>query len=400
MPQTAAMSTPIKPTEIPAGRLHLRPWQGSDADAVLAACQDPALQRWTSVPVPYTRRHAVQYVQDVSPQGWASGTAAHLAVVDATSERLLAAVSLMDVADGAAEVGAWAVADARGSGVVPAAVRALAGWAFGALGLHRLVWAAEAGNAASLRAAVKAGFCYEGRRRGSVVRRDGSRADGWLLGRTAADGPDGCPPPLPDLPVLRAGDLVLRSWRPSDEAAVARLMADDLFVPGKEERIGGRPTDLARWWVTEQAHEWWACGAGLPVCVVEGDRLVGSLLLFRAGRRAGIAEVGGWVAREARGRGVASVALTALLDWAVPALGLARLEWNTTPDNAGSLALAARLGFAREGTAAGALVVDGRRQDAVVLGLRVAASTGAAASQHRGDEARAPGGGRGGAELR
>jgi len=32
---------PAHGVEISAGRLHLRPWAAEDADAVLAACQDP-----------------------------------------------------------------------------------------------------------------------------------------------------------------------------------------------------------------------------------------------------------------------------------------------------------------------------------------------------------------------
>lgn len=365
----------LEPVEITAGRLHLRPWRPDDAEAVHAACQDPAVQRWTRVPVPYRREDAETYVGAVSEQGWTSGTAAHLAVVDAGSEQVLASVSLMGIAGGRAEVGAWAAPAARGRRVVPDAVQALARWAFGALDLVRLEWAAEVGNVASLRAGVHAGFRFEGRRACSMRRRDGADVDAWWLSRLASDGADGAVPVLPDPGVLRAGGLVLRLWRPDDAEAATAAMADDLFVPGKAALQGRPPQDAAQEWVADQAHEWWLRGAGVPVSVWDGDRLVGSLLLFRAGRRDGIAEVGVWVARAARGDGLARSALEALLEWAVPALGLARLEWVTTPDNAASQRLAARLGFVREGVAAGSLVQHGERVDGVVLG-RVVDPTG------------------------
>jgi RimJ/RimL family protein N-acetyltransferase len=47
-------------------RVRLRPWRPDDVDAVTAACQDPEVQRWTRVPVPYARSDAEAFVGDVS----------------------------------------------------------------------------------------------------------------------------------------------------------------------------------------------------------------------------------------------------------------------------------------------------------------------------------------------
>ena len=38
--------------------VRLRSWRPDDVGAVLAACQDPEIQRWTEVPVPYRHEHA------------------------------------------------------------------------------------------------------------------------------------------------------------------------------------------------------------------------------------------------------------------------------------------------------------------------------------------------------
>ena len=40
----------------------LRPWRPEDAEEVFRACQDPDLQHFTQVPVPYLLEHAVGFV--------------------------------------------------------------------------------------------------------------------------------------------------------------------------------------------------------------------------------------------------------------------------------------------------------------------------------------------------
>lgn len=51
-------------------RVALRHWRDSDRDIVFAACQDPEIQRWTTVPVPYTEQHAVDFVGTVAVEQW------------------------------------------------------------------------------------------------------------------------------------------------------------------------------------------------------------------------------------------------------------------------------------------------------------------------------------------
>ena len=48
----------IEPPTLRDGDLTLRPPLPGDAEAVTAACQDPAIQRWTFVPSPYRREPA------------------------------------------------------------------------------------------------------------------------------------------------------------------------------------------------------------------------------------------------------------------------------------------------------------------------------------------------------
>lgn len=173
----------MEPVEITAGRLHLRPWQPADAPAVHVSCQDAEIQRWiAAIPSPYREQDAREYVERISPDGWEAGSDATFAVLDATSARLLASVSLhhIDRKDGLAHLGFWCAAPERGRGVTASAVRAVCRWGFAGLGLGRIEWYAEVGNTASRRVAEKAGFVIEATLRSRLPCRDASRADAWL----------------------------------------------------------------------------------------------------------------------------------------------------------------------------------------------------------------------------
>ena len=172
----------MDPVEIAAGRLQLRPWQLADAHGVYTACQDTDIQRWTTVPSPYTEGDAEAFVGQVAPKAWAADLGAHFGVFDATTGELLASVGLVELvlAEAQAEIGYWTAPWARGRGVATDATLAVARWAFSALGVKRLDWLAVVGNTASRRVAERAGFTVEGTLRSRVHNRDGSRADAWI----------------------------------------------------------------------------------------------------------------------------------------------------------------------------------------------------------------------------
>jgi RimJ/RimL family protein N-acetyltransferase len=178
-PLTTTLTTP---------RLLLRPIGPDDAAAVYAACQDPEIQRWTTVPSPYLLEHAEHFTSDYAPKAWAAGDAAVFAVTDLSSGELLASVGLhfdRGRDDDTAEIGYWAAASARGRGVTTEALAAVCSWGFTSCGVRRLEWYAEVGNASSRRVAEKVGFSIEGTLRSFLLRPDGQRVDAWagsLLG--------------------------------------------------------------------------------------------------------------------------------------------------------------------------------------------------------------------------
>lgn len=74
-------------------------------------------------------------------------------------------------------------------------------------------------------------------------------------------------------------------------------------------------------------------------------------------------QVGYWVKREARGRGVATRALRLLSRWAFDELGARRVQLIAQPENLASQRVAEKAGFQREGLLRAYAELKGRRPD-------------------------------------
>jgi RimJ/RimL family protein N-acetyltransferase len=142
------------------GVIALRGFRSTDVAALVEACQDPEIPRFTLVPSPYTEDHAGAWLRRLAV-GRAAGTHMAFAIVDAPAgAALLGAVGLnvIDREQQAADVGYWLAAPARGRGVATRAVELVAAWAFDALGLERLELRTQEHNHASRAVAGRAGF--------------------------------------------------------------------------------------------------------------------------------------------------------------------------------------------------------------------------------------------------
>jgi RimJ/RimL family protein N-acetyltransferase len=341
----------MEPVEITAGRLHLRPWSLYDEDALLAACQDTEIQRWTTVPSPYTREDARNWLTAVAPEGWTAGTRASWAVLDATTGGLLAYVGLHAIKGRAAEVGYWCAAEARGTGIMTEAVGAACRWGFAALDLELVEWVAAVGNWGSRAVAEKCGFRVDGVRRGHLEH-SGRRVDAWVgslrRGEQMVDR-RALPPP----PVLTDGVVTLRGWRHEDDAPeVARACADALTARWLPVPVPYTLAD-ARSYLEQFVSGAWADGTSAELAVTDAatGELIGALGLKLHGRDRGYGEVGYWTAPWARGRGVAGRGAGLLAQWGLDVLGLARVELLADVDNLGSQRAAEKAGFVREGVA-------------------------------------------------
>ena len=80
------------------------------------------------------------------------------------------------------------------------------------------------------------------------------------------------------------------------------------------------------------------------------DLLVGGTLFPSINVGAGTAELGVFLAKDARGQGIVTRTVEAMIDWAFSERGLRRLEWRCAPGNEPSRAIPRRLGFTHEGT--------------------------------------------------
>ena len=83
----------------------------------------------------------------------------------------------------------------------------------------------------------------------------------------------------------------------------------------------------------------------------------------------GLAEVGYWLRREARGHGAATTAVRLVAGWAFGELGIGRLNLQTAPENLASQRVAERAGFTREGLLRAWLPTATGRRDSVMFSL-------------------------------
>ena len=168
-------------------RVRLRPWRADDVDDVVAACQDPEIQRWTQVPVPYGRDDAEGFVGGIAAQTAAEGGSLS-AVELREGGALVGSIALFPPTDGFGVIGYWTVAGHRGQDLTAEAVRVLTDWAFAERGLHRVELHVDPENTGSRWVAERAGFREEGVVRQRFLHR-GRPGDVVLCSRLPGDPP-------------------------------------------------------------------------------------------------------------------------------------------------------------------------------------------------------------------
>jgi RimJ/RimL family protein N-acetyltransferase len=179
-----------EPIELLTERLLLSVPLADDAEAIASACQDPEVQRWTTVPSPYALSDARSFVSTYVAAGWESGVTRTWAVRlrTHTGAVLVGMVGLEGVRDGAGEVGYWLAPTVRGQRIMVEAVAAVLEYGFDPAGaaLQRVQWRAYVGNVPSARVARGAGFRFEGVRRLGALGRT-SREDEWTAAVLSTD---------------------------------------------------------------------------------------------------------------------------------------------------------------------------------------------------------------------
>ncbi|OEU97507.1 acetyltransferase [Streptomyces qinglanensis] len=216
----------MEPITLRTERLLLRPFEERDEAALAAACDDPDIQRFVPVPEPYTLKDAEEFVRGVSANGWREDTMYNFGVFtrgapgdgadkggDGGADggraadgggpggELVGSMGLvrlsLHTAERQAELGFWTARGHRRKGYTAEAARAVADWAFSALGVERLEWLAQVENTGSRAVAQRLGFVEEGIARARIVHR-GTRRDARVAALLPSD--LGHPQPTPYLP--------------------------------------------------------------------------------------------------------------------------------------------------------------------------------------------------------
>jgi RimJ/RimL family protein N-acetyltransferase len=173
---------------------------------------------------------------------------------------------------------------------------------------------------------------------------------------------------LPGEPLVD-GPTAVRPWRDSDARELVRICQDPEIpqwtaVPSNYGDADARSHLLHR-------HDAVLAGSAAPFAIVSttGDELIGSISLVRlvwAHRRA---EVGYFLAREARSKGHATRAVELVCGWAFGSLGLERVDLLAATGNIASQRVAERCGFEREGVLRSYMRGKGTQLDMVAFGL-------------------------------
>ncbi len=152
-----------------------------------------------------------------------------------------------------------------------------------------------------------------------------------------------------------------------DAAAIARAGGDRRVARRLLHLPHPYPVALARAWIT-QARRDARAGAAATWVIVEDDAIVGVVAL-RLSRRNHHAELGYWLAPAAWGRGLATEAVRAAIDWGFAAGKLARVWAQTLGEHAASARVLAKAGMIREGTRRRHLRKGARYHDAPQWGV-------------------------------
>ena len=174
---------------------------------------------------------------------------------------------------------------------------------------------------------------------------------------------------VPELPRIETERLVLRPWTLGDVPELVRLAGErevaeaTLRLPHPYEESRGIE------WISGHAAAW-GRRESVPLAITSpgGDGLVGSISLQLAPAHAR-AELGYWIGRPFWGRGYATEAAAALVDWGFRNLDLLRVYAGHFAGNPASGRVLEKLGMRREGVLRGHLLRWGRSQDDVIWGL-------------------------------
>lgn len=183
----------------------------------------------------------------------------------------------------------------------------------------------------------------------------------------------------PDFPeaLISTRRLDIREFGPADEGLVNEVMDCGERLPLSAALPAVRqddgtviPADV-EWWLAEAVQEPRRDGTGLNLMMLDREacRIAGWIYLTDVDRYARSAEIGYGVRPAARGKGLATEALTAVSRWALSTGGLQRAWLRVSVGNAASMRVAQKAGFRQEGLLRRATLEEDGLHDVAVFAL-------------------------------
>lgn len=170
-------------------------------------------------------------------------------------------------------------------------------------------------------------------------------------------------------PTLATDRLRLRQMTEADIPAVFAVFSDPV-VRRYLTRVAMTTAAEARALI-EGATAEFAAGTALRLGLVlaEDDQVIGTGNLLHFDWQSRRAEVGYALAQRHWGKGLATEAAAAMIDYGFETLDLHRIEAELDPRNGPSARVLERLGFAREGLLRERWIVDDEISDSLIMGL-------------------------------
>jgi RimJ/RimL family protein N-acetyltransferase len=326
------------------------------------------MREFLPVPDPYTLADAQEFVDEIGNEGRAEGTGFGAAIVETASGRVVggAGIRLPIRFRPSCEIGYAVYPDGRGHHYAAEVADALARWAF-AHEVRRVDIRASVRNIASIKAALAAGFRFEGVRRGDLTARnpvDAGREieagypenpsdridDSAAFARVSSDRGEPIPPVLPPFPPggLRDEVLMLRAVQPADAAAMLEEHNDPVSMSWAFDDKPATAAAMAAAAAASQLQ--WLVGPLARIAMVDlASGEVAGFLQLRSPGPPNVFGVGYSVRAGFRGRAYTTRALALLMPWAFEVAGVARLELGAKVANIASQKSAANAGFLSDG---------------------------------------------------
>lgn len=163
--------------------------------------------------------------------------------------------------------------------------------------------------------------------------------------------------------------LVIEPTQPSHASGLWEVIESSLpeLLPWMSWAADSSPANVERF--IQEAQRGRQEKSGWAFTILHDDCPVGVVGLNSHKPLLAMAELGYWIGTSVAGRGLTTEAASAVVDWGFDVMRLHRIELRASPDNMGSVRVAEKIGFRREGIARLACRGSEGWHDIILFGL-------------------------------